>query len=45
MDIMNVLRTGMNMAISRIHIWLYYNIIISKSELKSHYRNHFRTNA
>ena len=22
MDIMNVLRTGMNMSISRIHIWL-----------------------
>ena len=24
MDIMNVLRTGMNMSISRIHIWLCY---------------------
>ena len=22
MDIMNVLRTGMNMSISRIHVWL-----------------------
>ena len=27
-DIMNVLRTGMNMYISRIHVWLCY--IISK---------------
>ena len=24
MDIMNVLRTGMNMSISRIHVWLCY---------------------
>ena len=25
MHIMNVLRTGMNMSISRIHVWLCYN--------------------
>ena len=27
MDIMNVLRTGMNMSISRIHIWLCYKCV------------------
>ena len=27
MDIMNILRTGMNMSISRIHIWLCYILI------------------
>ena len=27
MDIMNVLRTGMNMCISHIHIWLCYTFL------------------
>ena len=33
MDIMNVLRTGMNMSISRIHIWLCYKFTYMLSRL------------
>ena len=33
MDIMNVLRTGMSMSISRIHIWLCY-ICITYNSIK-----------
>ena len=31
MDIMNVLRTGMNMSISHIHEWVCYNKLISQT--------------
>ena len=34
MDIMNVLRTGMNMSISRIHIWLCNSCTHKVSVLK-----------
>ena len=34
-DIMNVLRTGMNMSISRIHIWLCNIFIIFTQPLRS----------
>ena len=33
MNIMNVLRTGMNMSISRIHIWLWYTKMLRFSIL------------
>ena len=33
MDIMNVLRTGMNMTISHIHVWLCYSDITFNSGL------------